>query len=322
MTESIFSELPKSIRIREVGPREGFQRGTVIATATKARIINLLLDAGVKSIQAVAFVNPKYVPHWADAEEVLRLVDKRDGVLYDGLVLNYRGLQRAIAAHEAGLPLNAISILGGATDYVLNSNGVPGNVRDDLTTRIVPMIKEAKSAGLYVMAGVSAAFGCSEEGFVEPSRVVEIAEPMADAGADTIYLSDSTGEAAPLQIVDVVTRVKERIRSSTVTVHLHDNRGQSVAAILAVLLQGHGDVLLDTAIGGLGGCPFIEAAGNVATEDVAFMLEGIGVSTGLDLTKLVEVSRELQKLYDFPLAGHLSHYGLPKWMEQSSNALA
>lgn len=314
--------LPSSIRIREVGPREGFQRGATIATATKARIINLLLDAGVKRIQAVAFVNPKYVPHWADAEDVLRLVDKRNDVLYDGLVLNQRGLTRAVQAHENGLPINSVTFLGGATNYVLNSNGVPGNVDEDLKARILPMINAAKKAQLYVMAGVSAAFGCSEEGYVDPQRVTALAHSMAEAGADTIYLSDSTGEATAAQVVEVVTKVKDRVKTVPITVHLHDNRGQAVAAILAVLLHGDGDVILDTAIGGMGGCPFIEAAGNVATEDVAFMLDGIGVSTGLDIAKLVEIAREIQALYDFPLASHISHYGLPKWMEQRLDAPA
>lgn len=314
--------MPRSIQIREVGPREGFQRGPLIPTATKAKIINRLLDAGVKKIQAVAFVNPKAVPHWADAEEVLRLVTHKSDVLYDGLALNQRGLVRAIAARDNGLPLNSVTFLGGATDYVLKSNGVPGRVGQDLHERLIPMIKQAKAAGLYVMAGVSAAFGCSEEGHVDPKHVAHLASIMAAAGIDTVYLSDSTGEATPAQVVEVVERVKQAVHGVPITIHLHDNRGQSVAAILAVLMTGHSDVLLDTAIGGLGGCPFIEAAGNVATEDVALMLEGIGVGTGLDLAKLVATAKEIQSLYDFPLASHVSHYGLPKWMEPQLHAPA
>jgi hydroxymethylglutaryl-CoA lyase len=305
------SKLPARVSIREVGPREGFQRGVELPTNVKADIINRLIGAGAKSVQAVAFVHPKAVPHWADAEDVLRLVDKRDDVLYDGLVLNARGLERAVAARDGGLPLNSVTFLGGLTDYVLNSNGMPGTVDDDLENRIIPLIKRAKEAGLHVMAGVSAAFGCSREGAVTVERLVEVVEPMVQAGADRIYLSDSTGEAAALQVVETVTRARDEVKAR-LTVHLHDNRGQAVAAILGLLLEGIHDVDFDTAIGGLGGCPFIEAAGNVATEDVVFMLEGMGVDTGFDLDRLVDVSVRVQALYDFPLAGHVSHYGLPK----------
>lgn len=318
---TILERIPKSVRIREVGPREGFQNGEIINTRTKAEVVNRLIEAGVKTIQHAAFVNPKYTPQWADAVDMLELIEPVEGVVYDALVLNRRGLTDAAAARDRGLPVNQISLLGGATDYVLNSNGIPNTVEEDMTARLLPLIRECVDLGFSVVPGVSAAFGCADEGYVPADRVVRLLERMVEAGATRVYLGDSTGEATPAQVLERVGYARD-VLGVPLNLHLHDNRGQGVACILALLLEGFDDVEFDTAVGGVGGCQFIDAAGNVATDDVLFMLEGLGIATGISLRQIVAVARGIQELYDYPLTSHVSHYGVPKWLQERLVATA
>jgi hydroxymethylglutaryl-CoA lyase len=318
---TILERVPKSVRIREVGPREGFQNGEIISTRKKADVVIGLIEAGVKTIQHTAFVNPKYTPQWADATAMLELIEPVDGVVYDALVLNRRGLTDAAAARDRGLPVNQISLLGGATDYVLNSNGIPNTVEEDMGARMVPLIRECVDMGFGVIPGVSAAFGCAHEGYVPTERVVRLLAQMVEAGATRVYLGDSTGEATPAQVLERVGEVRAAL-GAPLNLHLHDNRGQGVACVLALLLEGFDDLEFDTAVGGVGGCQFIDAAGNVATDDVLFMLDGLGVATGISLEQIVAVAREIQDLYDYPLTSHVSHYGIPKWLEEQRIATA
>jgi len=315
------SNLSGECRIREVGPREGFQRGVLVSTEMKAHVINEVVAAGAKSVQTVSFVNAKIVPQWADAEDVLGLVERAEGVIYDALVLNDRGLTRAITARDNGLPVDQVSLLGGATRSVLNSNGIPGTVDEDFDSRIAPLIGRAKEAGLRVLAGVSAAYGDPDEGWTPVEVTLDVVRRLIDAGADQVYLGDSTGEATPQQIVEITGTIRDAVRFPLI-VHIHDNRGQALAAIMAILLEGWHDIEFDTAIGGMGGCQFIEAAGNVCTEDTVFMLEGLGVATGFSLPRLVELVKEVQGLYDYPLATHVGHYGVPKWFADRAHATA
>ena len=174
----------------------------------KAHVVNELVSAGAKSVQTVSFVNPKIVPQWADAEAVLELVEQVDGVIFDALVLNDRGLTW-IVAHDSGLPVDQISLLGGATRSVLNQNEIPGTVQEDFETRLVPVIDRAKRAGLRVLGGVSAAFGCTEEGWTPPDVTIGLLKQLIDAGVDRVYLGDSTGEATPQQIVEITGAVRD-----------------------------------------------------------------------------------------------------------------
>jgi hydroxymethylglutaryl-CoA lyase len=275
--------LPDTVEIVEVSPRDGLQaEDVVLPTAAKVELIERAVAAGVRRIEVCSFVNPKRVPQMADAEAVLAALPLRDGVTYIGLVLNERGLQRAV---EAGMrEINAVVV---CTDTFGQRNQGAGV--DEALDAFEAVAAGAHAAGMRVSATMSVAFGCPYEGEVAVDRVAEVAERAAAAGADEIALADTIGVAVPTDVTDRVAAVREVVDGRAgLRAHFHNTRNTGLANAYAAVEAGVG--VLDASLGGVGGCPFAPGAtGNVPTEDVAYLLERMGIDTGLDLAALTEV---------------------------------
>ena len=276
--------LPKHVKICEVGPRDGLQNEAVnICTADKVRYIDMLIDAGFQDIEVTSFVSPKAVPQLADAEEVFAGFARFPGRRYIALVPNERGLSRALAAG-----VRAIAVFTAASDSFTRRN--IGMTIEESLTEFAPLIKRAKAEGMYVRASVSTAFGCPFEGVVPVANVVRVAERLSTLGADELSVADTIGVGTPNQVFDVVAALMPHVPLEQLGLHFHDTRGTALANIVAGLQTGV--AIFDSSAGGLGGCPFAPGAtGNVATEDVLYMLHGMGIETGVDLTKVRSASR-------------------------------
>ena len=309
------SDLPKSIEIHEEGPREGFQiEPGPISTADKIAFINVLSQTGLQEIQIASFVNPKRVPGWADAEEVVAGVEKRDGVRYTGLWLNEKGWLRALDAE--GLTLKgSISNVTSEAFMIRNTN------RDKAQNRAVQVnqIETYKEHGIPMYrGGVMAAFGCNFEGEIPVSRVLETVEEIMDIADETnspikvISLADTMGWATPMSIKYIVGAVRERWPDLQVALHLHDTRGMGIANVYAGLEMGVS--LFDSSVAGLGGCPFAgshgkPAAGNVCTEDIVFMCAEMGIETGVDLERLIDAAEMAERIVGHDLPGSVKRGG-------------
>jgi isopropylmalate/homocitrate/citramalate synthase len=280
-----YDSFPKRVTICEVGPRDGLQNETqTVAAADKVRYIEMLVDAGVPAIEATSFVSPAAVPQLADADVVFPAIHKRDGVRYIALVPNQRGLDRAIAAG-----VREIAVFTAASDSFAQRN-IRMSIADSIATfRIV--IARAHADGIRVRASVSTAFGCPFEGIVPPEAVVRVAQALLEAGADTLSIADTIGVATPNQVIDVIGALRAAgIGLEQLSLHFHDTRGTALANMMAGLQTGVDEY--DSSAGGLGGCPFAPGAtGNVATEDVVYLLNGMGIETGIDLARLRDASR-------------------------------
>lgn len=290
---------PSNITLEEQGLRDGLQSEQKIVPAeTKVAYIERLVEAGLKRIQVCSFVNPKLVPQMADAEEVCRQLDHSKEVIYSGLVLNLKGVERAVSA---GLKHIAISISASDTHSLKNANKPLAEARSEFKK----MVKEAKNAGLKVRGGIQNAFGCRYEGWVNPDFVLELVNEHLETGIDEIALADSTGMGNPLSIGNLMEKVVELAAKCPSILHLHDTEGKGMANLLAGMQAGVR--IFDTAFGGLGGCPFIKGAtGNIATEDVAWMLFQMGIKTGLDIRKIVEISDEMQGFLNHRLEARIT----------------
>lgn len=271
----------------EVSPRDGLQNEKVsITTADKLALIDRAIAAGVRRIEVTSFVNPKAVPQMADAEAVCAGLPRRDDVTYIGLVMNERGAGRAIATGRID-QLGAVAV---ATDSFAMAN--QGQTSDGSVDAARAIIASAQAAGLTGQVTIGAAFGCPFEGEVAEDRVVAMAEALAAAGPVEIALADTIGVADPARVGRLVRRIAGLIAPIPVRVHFHNTRGTGLANVWSAVEAGARTV--DASIGGLGGCPFAPgAAGNVATEDVVYMLERAGVATGLDLGALVSANHWL-----------------------------
>ncbi len=294
------SVLPKRAEIVEVGLRDGFQTlKKPVPLDMKLELIQTLIDAGVKHIQVTSFVHPKRVPQMADAEELCANLPDAPGVEYSGLVLNMKGLERALSAGLKSLDM------GVAATESLSQRNANTSVAEG-TTQMAAMAKEARAAGVRVRAGVQTAFGCAYEGDVPQARGVDLVRQTLDMDIDELALSDSTGMANPLQIERMLTEVRPLTGNIPIVLHLHDTRGMGLANVYAALR--HGVTRFDTAFGGLGGCPFIVGAkGNIATEDTLFMMEEMGVTTGVDIAKIATLSRRLETFLNTSLPAKLHH---------------
>jgi hydroxymethylglutaryl-CoA lyase len=280
-----YEEFPKHVTICEVGPRDGLQNeGQTISAGDKVRYIEMLVDAGITVIEATSFVSPAAVPQLADADEVFPAIHKRDGVRYIALVPNQRGLDRAIAAD-----VKEIAVFTAASETFAQRN-IRMSIEDSLRTFTI-VIARAHAAGMKVRASVSTAFGCPFEGAVPVANVVRVAQALLDAGADSLSIADTIGVATPNQVVDVVSALLGAgIGLECFGLHFHDTRGTALANIMAGLQLGVHEY--DSSSGGLGGCPFAPGAtGNVATEDVLYLLHGLGIETGIDLDRVRAASR-------------------------------
>lgn len=317
-------KLPPVVSLREVGLRDGLQsRPQVVPTEIKARMLHGLVDAGFRRINAVAFVNPRVTPQMADAERLLETVGVIPNTCISALIPNARGFARARPLAERGLIHEAL-LLFATTRSVLEANGFRGDL-DEVQADTVELCARSKDAGLRTAVFVSATFGCSIEGRVDPEIPLRIGERFRSSGVvDEIVFSDSTGQAVPKQVFDFFSEVRRRFGSFPITAHFHDTRGAGLANALAVLQTGLEQLTLDAAFGGLGGdVPFLpEAAGNLCTEDLVSMLEGCGVSTGIDLERLIEVSRLARAQFPDPLHSHLLEAGPVRWRSRKAAATA
>ncbi len=276
----------------EVGPRDGLQNEkTLVSTADKLELIRRSIAAGARRIEVTSFVNPKRVPQMADAEAVCAGLPHAPGVSYIGLVMNAKGAERAIATgrlHELG----AVCV---STDGFAIAN--QGQTSDESLTAASSIIAMAKAAGLKGQVTIGASFGCPFEGEVSEDRVVAMAAALAKADPAEIALADTIGVADPAHVSRLVKRVVQAIAPLPVRVHFHNTRGTGNANVWAAIEAGAS--VVDAALGGLGGCPFAPgAAGNVASEDVVYMLHRAGVDTGMDLAQLIEANRWLSGVMD------------------------
>ncbi|MDI7260577.1 MAG: hydroxymethylglutaryl-CoA lyase [Thermodesulfobacteriota bacterium] len=289
---------PKKVVIEEQGLRDGLQSENIfVPTEKKLAVIDALLDAGVRRVQVTSFVNPKLIPQLADADQVCASLKKRDGVVYSGLVLNPKGIERAA---QAGLTHVAASISASDTHSRKNANASLAEARQ----RFAEMVKIGKNNGLTVRGGLQCVFGCRFEGKIDPNVVLDIVKEQLDLGIDEIALADSTGMANPRSIQEICEKVQALANERPIILHLHDTEGKGLANVLAALQVGV--TYFDTAFGGMGGCPFIKgASGNISTEDVVFMLAQMGIDTGIDVDKIAAISRSLEDFFDKRFSGKM-----------------
>ncbi len=275
--------LPTKVKLVEVGPRDGLQNeAKPVPTEVKIELIHRLQDAGLSVIQATAFVSPKWVPQMADSEEVFKALPK-DRALLPTLTPNKQGYERARAAG-----VTAIAIFTAASDS-FNRKNTNASI-DESIARFEEFVGDAKAAGMFVRGYISTCFGCPYEGSVEPAKVAEVTRRLAALGCDEISLGDTIGVGVPSQVDKVIDAVSAHAPLSRIAVHFHDTRGTALANVLRSLQRGVS--IVDSSAGGLGGCPYAPgASGNLATEDLLYMLHGMGIETGVDLAKVAAASR-------------------------------
>ena len=289
-----------SVTICDVGPRDGLQNQPVtLEPAVRAELVDLLAAAGVPRIEAVSFVSPKHVPQMAGAEEVVAALERREGVVYAGLAVNERGYERL---RETGL--DEVHYAFAATEE-FNQRNAHASVEEGVAgaERIV---ERAKADGIRSTVTIGVAFGCPFEGAVDPGRVAELAARVVAGGADEVTLADTVGVGVPRQVRDLVGRAVPL--GVPVGIHLHNTRNTGFANAYAALEAGA--TVFDASVGGIGGCPFApRATGNIATEDLVYLLHGEGVETGIDLGALIDVANWLESRLGRELEGQVYKAG-------------
>jgi isopropylmalate/homocitrate/citramalate synthase len=285
-----------SVKIVEVGPRDGLQNEkVVIPTEAKIDYITALADAGLRVIEAGAFVSPKWVPQMADSAEVFANIPKDPGVEYPVLVPNMKGLDRAL---EAGVKSIAIFT---ASSESFNKRNINMSI-DESFQNYAPVAVRARSEGLRVRGYVSTAFGCPYEGEVPPEKVLEVSARLLDIGCYEVSVGDTIGVGTPMQVQGVIGMLLQVIPATKLAMHFHDTRGTALANTLAALETGI--ATFDASAGGLGGCPYAPgASGNMATEDLVYMLDAMAIESGVDLARLVAASSIIAPYLDHPLPG-------------------
>ena len=308
MEGALREELPTNVRIREVGPRDGFQNEPeTIATAEKVRLIDLLSASGLPRIEVTSFVRPEVIPQLADATEVLGAVKRREGVNFSVLIPNERGLARALEQRER---FDEVSVFLSASD-THNRENVNRSIAESLDG-LERVLVSAGEAGLRRVGVISTSFGCPYEGEVPAERVLEIAARLVAAGCEEIGFGDTTGMANPRQVREFFALARERLAGTELTAHFHNTRGQGLANVLAALQQGV--TSFESSFGELGGCPVPPGAtGNVSSEDLVSMLHEMGIQTGIDLPRLIEASRAAQQVLGRPLGAHVLRAGPVDW---------
>jgi hydroxymethylglutaryl-CoA lyase len=300
--------LPARVRIREVGPRDGFQNEPeVIPTADKVRLIELLGKAGLTRIEVTSFVRPDLIPQLADAEEVLQAVQLPESVAVSVLIPNERGLERALPYRARFQEVNGFL----SASETHNRKNVGRAVEDSLDG-LRRTFARAREAGLRCEGVISTAFGCPYEGRMAVERVLAIATELAEAGCEEVGFGDTTGMANPLQVREFFAAATQALPGIELTAHFHNTRGQGLANVLAALEAGVES--FESSFGELGGCPVPPGAtGNIATEDLVSMLHEMGIETGVDLGALIAASRALQQVLGRPLGSHVLSAGPVRW---------
>jgi hydroxymethylglutaryl-CoA lyase len=289
-----------SVVLEEQAIRDGIQNEKIIMTTEqKLRLIDDLVEAGIKRLQICSFVNPKFIPQMADADELCRRLRKREGIVYSGLVLNLKGVERAI---DAGLEHIAASIA--ASDTLSRKNtrmSLP-----EAQVQYAEMVHRAKEAKVKVRGGLQSVFGCRFEGKIEETVVLDLVKQHLDLGIDELALADSTGMAHPRSMFELMTKVVELAGEVPVILHLHDTEGKGLANVMAAIEAGV--YIFDTALGGMGGCPVVKGStGNIGTEDLAVMLHQMGIDTGIDIRKISRISLEMEAFFNKRFSGKMHH---------------
>jgi hydroxymethylglutaryl-CoA lyase len=295
--------LPDTASIYEVSPRDGLQneRATV-PLQSKLRLIDALVAAGLERIEITSFVSPKWIPQLADADEVAENAKPPAGVVFSALCPNRRGLERAQVAH-----LREIAVFVSASE-THNKKNVNKSVADTLAA-FENTIGPAREGGMRVRGYVSTAWGCPYEGDVDPRRVLRLARKLSEMGCYQVSLGDTIGVGTPRQTAEILSLILGELNVSQVAMHMHDTRGTALANVLTGLEMGIRN--FDASVGGMGGCPYAPgAAGNLATEDLVYMLHGMGIATGVHLDRLVEAGRVAESLVGRPLPGKVHQAGI------------
>jgi hydroxymethylglutaryl-CoA lyase len=302
------AELPSRVKIREVGPRDGFQNEPeVIPTADKVRLIGMLAASGLERLEVTSFVRPDVIPQLADAEQVLESIGRPAGVSYSVLIPNERGLERALALRDR---FDEVDLFLSASE-THNQKNVNRSVAESLAG-LERTIERARAEGLRCEGVIAVSFGCPYEGEVPVERVLGIAERLAGAGCEEVGFGDTTGMANPVQVREFFHAAGDRLGGVELTAHFHNTRGQGLANVLAALEGGVES--FESAFGELGGCPVPPGStGNISTEDLVSMLHEMGIETGIDLGRLIEAARSVQELLGRPLGAHVLRAGPVDW---------
>ena len=293
-------DYPKSVVIEEQGLRDGLQNEDLfVSTEKKIGITNALIEAGIERIQVTSFVNPKTIPQMADADKLYAELPRTNEVVYSALVLNPKGMERAA---RAGATHVTASISASDTHSQRNA----GMSLEEARKHFSEMVAIGKSHALTIRGGLQCVFGCRFEGRIDPKTVMDMLKEQLDLGVDEIELADTTGMADPRSVQKLCDPIIIAAGKKPVYLHLHDTEGKGLANALAALQTGI--THFDTAIGGMGGCPFIKgASGNIATEDLAFMLQQMGIETGIDIDKISAISRSLEDYFKKRFSGKMHH---------------
>ncbi|MBU2924616.1 hydroxymethylglutaryl-CoA lyase [Colwellia sp. C2M11] len=284
--------MPTQVKIVEVGPRDGLQNeAKLISASDKISLIEKLVSAGVSYVESGSFVSPKWVPQMATSTEVFKTLNRKNNVTYAALTPNIRGFENAMAVN-----VNEVAIFGAASESFSQKN-INCSIKESLE-RFIPIMDAAKQANVKVRGYVSCVLGCPYEGDIAPEDVAKVAKKLYEMGCYEISLGDTIGVGTPAKVTQMIQAVSAHVPINKLAVHFHDTYGQALTNIYAALQMGI--KVVDSAIAGLGGCPYAKgASGNVATEDVVYMLNGLGIETGIDFTKLLEagwyISEKLAK---------------------------
>ncbi|MDP6969649.1 MAG: hydroxymethylglutaryl-CoA lyase [Gammaproteobacteria bacterium] len=280
-------KLPKQVRVVEVGPRDGLQNepGTALPAQLKANLIDRLAACGLQHIEAAAFVHPKWVPQMANSSQVLQLITRHQHVNYSALTPNMQGLQRALQAE-----MDEVAVFGAASESFSQHN-TNCSIAEGLQ-RFQPVVKTAHANGLRVRGYVSVVIDCPYEGAVAPQKVAEVSDALMQMGCYEVSLGDTIGTATPGRLQDMLDAVTQYVPTTYLAGHCHDTYGQALANIYAMLQAGVS--CFDASVAGLGGCPYAHgASGNVATEDLVYLLHGLGIHTGVQLDRLIKVGQDI-----------------------------
>ena len=288
------ADLPRAVRVVEVGPRDGLQNEkALIPTEQKVQFINMLAEAGFPVVEATSFVSPRAIPQLSDASAVMAGLTRLPSTSFPVLVPNLKGMERALAAG-----VRAVAVFTAASESFTRHN-INATIEESLAN-FRPVVALAQQEGVTVRGYISTVFGCPYEGSVDPLKVLSVAQALLEMGIDELSLGDTIGVATPNQVVDVISLLVDdgAIPLGQLAVHFHDTRGTALANVLMALQLGIS--IVDSSAGGLGGCPYAPgAAGNLATEDLLYMLNGMGIHTGVDLDKVVAATR-----FIVPFLGH------------------
>jgi hydroxymethylglutaryl-CoA lyase len=299
------SDLPERISLREVGPRDGLQNEDPVPTEAKVELIDLLSRTGVGRIEAVSFVHPKAIPQMADADQVWDSIDRADAVRYSALVPNSKGAGRALTAGFT--ELEAV-VSASDTHNRKNVNRSTEESLDDIAV----IIDAAHQRGATCQVIVSTAWGCPYEGDVPVARVIATAGRAVADGADSISFGDTTGMATPTRVRELVGEFRSRYPDTQLNLHFHNTRGTGLANVLTALELGVAD--FDASVGGLGGCPYAPGAtGNIATEELIYMVEDMGVATGVDLEAMIDAAAEAERIIGRTLPSQVLRAGPRTW---------